>query len=171
MEIDQERKGQEKKFDTLCRPIVESLGLKLYDLEYNPGQKVLRLFIMNVATKSATIEECVSVDNALTDTFEKETWINDGITLEVSSPGIFRKLNQRCHFLSSVGEQIEIVLNSNARVLADGELKKIIKGEKKLVVILEGINIDSNEIQVNYKSKSFVLLFDEIKKAHLAPDI
>ena len=75
MDIHQERIGLEKKFFLLCDPVVQEAGYRLYDLEYITGQKLLRLFIQDPRTGSALIEDCVKVDHALSEPFEKEDWI------------------------------------------------------------------------------------------------
>ena len=60
MDIVKNRIGVEKKFWELCLSVVQEQGLALYDLEFLPGQKLLRLYIMNPETKSAVIEDCIN---------------------------------------------------------------------------------------------------------------
>src|SRR5690606_32231730 len=110
MEINQERSGLEKKFFLMCEPVVQEAGYRLYDLEYITSQKLLRLYIQDPRTGSALIDDCVKVDHALTEPFEKETWIPEDVVLEVSSPGVYRHLANLEHFQMSIGEIIAVVI-------------------------------------------------------------
>lgn len=110
MDIHQERIGLEKKFFLLCDPVVQEAGYRLYDLEYITGQKLLRLYIQDPRTGSALIEDCVKVDHALSEPFEKEDWIPEEITLEVSSPGVYRHIANLDHFKMSLGEMVAVVI-------------------------------------------------------------
>ena len=105
MDIHRERTGVEKKFYHMCEPVVQEAGYRLYDMEYVPTSKVLRLYIQDPRTGSAVIDDCVKVDHALSPAFETETWIPEDVVLEVSSPGVYRHLSTLEHFKTSIARR------------------------------------------------------------------
>jgi ribosome maturation factor RimP len=169
MDINQERTGLEKKFFLMCGPVVQETGYRLYDLEYIATQKVLRLYIQNPATGSALIEDCVKVDNALSPSFETETWIPEDIVLEVSSPGVFRHISNLEHFKMSLGEILGVVIMGQ---LSDEQVKnapKGIKGEKKF----RGKLLEAGEESFTIEVSGFPLKlnYKQVKKVNLDPDL
>ena len=119
------REGIEKKFFEMCLECVEAQGLELYDLEYIKGQKTLRLFIMNKETKTANLDDCILVDRSLTPYFEENTWIPEDVTLEVSSPGIYKKLRLKEHFEMVLGERVKLKFRGNLEGVDPKVAKKI----------------------------------------------
>lgn len=169
MDIQQERSGLEKKFYHLCEPVVQEAGYRLYDLEYVTGQKLLRLYIQDPRTGSALIEDCVKVDHALSEPFEKEEWIPEAITLEVSSPGVYRHISNLEHFKMSIGETIVVVITGQ---LSDEQIEgapKGIKGEKKFRGKL--ISADQENYVIEVKGFSLKLNYKQTKKVNLDPDL
>jgi len=169
MDIQQERNGLEKKFYLLCGPVVQEDGYRLYDLEYVTGQKLLRLYIQDPRTGSALIDDCVKVDHALSEPFEKEDWIPEEVTLEVSSPGVYRHISNLEHFKMSLGEIVSVVILGQ---LSDDQTvgaPKGIKGEKKF----RGKLIEANEehFVIEVKSFSLKLNYKQTKKVNLDPDL
>jgi ribosome maturation factor RimP len=155
MKLDIERTGVEKKFFDLAQKLTSENELELYDLEYIPAKGILRVFIMNPATKTAVIEDCAKIDNAF-DPYLEESWVPD-FTLEVSSPGMFRTLKTRRHFEISVGEFIKLTLVEALM----GDLKPRVKLEQ----------VKEEILVVNYKNKNLDVSFEQIKKAQLDPSI
>jgi len=169
MDINRERTGLEKKFYLLCAPVVEEAGYRLYDLEYVATSKVVRLYIQDPRTGSALIEDCVKVDHALTEPFEKETWIPEDITLEVSSPGVYRHLSTIEHFKMSLNEILGVIIMGQ---LSDEQVKdapKGIKGEKKFRGKLLEVTPENFTIEV--KGYPLKLTYEQVKKINLDPDL
>ena len=91
-------------------PVIEDLGYELYDLEdlQYQGQRILRVSIDH--EQGIQLEDCVRIDQMLQKLFEENDPIEEGYTLEVSSPGIFRVLKNPEHFRRFTGERIKIRL-------------------------------------------------------------
>lgn len=168
MEFAVNRTGIEEKFFNLCTKVCRENGYVLYDLEYIIGPKLLRVYIMNESTKSALIEDCIKVDNALTPYFETETWMPLEITLEVSSPGIFRQLKTLEHFTQVKSHPISIVLNKNLAEMGIKEFPKSIISQKKLMGKLK--EIESDKILLEIESFNIPIIFTNIKRANLEMD-
>ena len=98
----------EKKTAEYIRPILDELGFSLYDLEYvkEAGEYFLRAFIDK--PEGITIEDCVSVSRRMNEILDREDYISDAYTFEVSSPGVERRLRTDEHFAGAVGELVRI---------------------------------------------------------------
>lgn len=165
MELIQERSGVEGKFFTLCSKVALENGLELYDLEYVVGSKLLRLYIMDKKTKTALIEDCAKIDHALTPYFETETWMPDEVTLEVSSPGVYRGLRTLEHFSMAVDKNISVVLNKNLNGEDYKEMPRSITAEKKLKGKLK--QVLDNKLELEIGKFLVPVTFDNIKRANL----
>ncbi|MDA9793210.1 hypothetical protein N9B72_01370, partial [Bacteriovoracaceae bacterium] len=143
-------------------------GLQLYDMEYFATQNLLRLFIMNEETKSAVIEDCSKVDRAFDPYFETQEWLPE-ISLEVSSPGMFRRLKSLEHFEAVVGERICITLLEKFSPEKYPDFSKKIYKEKRFKGVLASIATEG--IEFNLENKNILIKFNNIKKANLEPDV
>ncbi len=167
MVLKSESTGVEKKFYELCSKLCAELNLEIYDLDYLKGSHTLRVFIMDPATKTAVIEDCSRLDRALTPFIEEEEWMPSELTLEVSSPGMFRHLSSVKHFEMSIDQDIQFSVM--ARLVSEKfpGLPKSLQGERKIIgklksVDSEGICVIANDFELNLK-------YEEIKKANLEP--
>ncbi len=168
MDITKERIGLEKKFWTLALEVVRGQELELYDLEYLPGQHLLRLYIMNPETKSAVIEDCIKVDHAMTPFFETEVWMPEEVTLEVGSPGVYRNVNSLAHFQMGLGEIHSVtIMGSVDEVLNPGLPKKIVGAKKFRGELLE---VKPELIVLNIEDHKVSIQLSAIKKAQVDPD-
>lgn len=168
MDITKNRLGVEKKFWELCVPVVQGQGLSLYDLEFLPGQKLLRLYVMNPETRSAVIEDCIKVDHALTPFFETETWMPAEVTLEVGSPGVYRHVASLAHFQMGLGETHSVtIMGSLDAALNPGAPKKILAAKKFTGELLEAtpaaVVLDTDDGKVT-------IALSSIKNAQVDPD-
>lgn len=160
-----ERTGMEKRFFELCERVIPEQGLELYDLDYLPGSGELRVFIRNPQTQTAQLEDCMRVDRALSPSLE-EDWTPEKLTLEVSSPGLFRPLRTVAHFQETVGEMVSLQL---AQKLEDEGLSKATKSTKKIVALLKEVAPEG--IKIELEGQVVSLAFDQIKKANLETDL
>jgi len=163
------RTGIEKKFFDLCSKIAKNENLEVYDLDYIPGSRSLRVTIINRETNTACLEECVRVDKALTPYFETEDWLPETILLEVSSPGLFRQLNTIEHFRSVEGETITLNLAKKLSHEQVVGIPKSLLNNKKIMGILE--ETKEHGIALNIAKFSCFIAFENIKKANLESDI
>lgn len=101
------RQQIEEITETLLTPIAAAHGVRIYDVEYVKEGKefFLRAFIDRDG--GVTIDDCVDVSHDLSDALDREDPIPDAYTLEVSSPGLGRRLTKDRHFAASIGESVE----------------------------------------------------------------
>ena len=169
MDINHKRDGLEKKFFLMCEPVVQEAGYRLYDLEYNSQQKLLRLYIQDPRTGSALIEDCVKVDKSLSPAFETNDWIPEDVVLEVSSPGIYRHIANLEHFKTSINEMVAVVIMGQLSEEQVKDAPKGIKDGKKFRGKLVEVNADNFVIVVN--SFQLKINYPQVKKINLDPDL
>ncbi len=98
----------ENRTEELLGPVAGECGVRIYDVEYvKEGQDhFLRAYIDKEG--GVNIGDCESVSRALSDILDREDYIGEAYILEVSSPGLGRKLTKDRHFQNSLGEEVEI---------------------------------------------------------------
>lgn len=106
----------EDRVTALLTVPISKLGVELLDVEYNGG--TLRIL---VDTEHAPLEGGVdsntlaTVNRAIGPILEEEDPIPGRYTLEVSSPGVERRLAKFEHYDRSIGEEVVVKLLSGAR--------------------------------------------------------
>ncbi len=115
------------KAEPLLEAVAREQGVELYDLEYvkESGDMILRLYIDKDG--GVDINDCERVSRAAEAVLDAEDPIPAAYVLEVSSPGIERKLKKESHFARYVGVKVEVRLFSP------------MNGRKKFVGILQGM--------------------------------
>ncbi len=176
MELIKSRTGIEKKFFDLCQKVVGEQGLELYGLDYISGQQLLRLYVQDPGTKTAQLDDCAKVDRALTPFIEEEEWMPQELTLEVSSPGVYRDVKEAILFKDLVGERVVLSLNQKMTsddVVSSGEIsglvKKLLK-DKKVIVWIDSFAEDHMLVKPEENSNELIKVsFENIKKANVEP--
>lgn len=98
----------EARAEEILLPILDELGLELYDVEYmkEAGSYYLRAYIDREG--GVTIDDCEAVSRAYSPKLDEADFISDAYTLEVSSPGLGRPLRRERDYEKSVGKNLEI---------------------------------------------------------------
>ena len=131
--------------------IVNSHNLDLYDIEYEKeGSKMyLRVFLEKTDVQDVDIDTCVVISKEINEFLDNNEINNEEYLLEVSSPGIIRRLKTVDHYKKQIGNTIKIKT-----------FKKIDGFESKEVdVNLESVEEDG----ITIEGKK--VLFKEISKA------
>lgn len=168
MELEKKRTGIELKFYELASKIVSEFQYELYDLEYISGSSTLRVFIMDPATKTAVIEDCIKVDRAFDEYVEDASWVPNDFVLEVSSPGVFRSLKTLDHFEKVIGEVIKVSITGKL----EAEQAKLLTKSQKAQSQFRGTLLETSKdkIIIETTDAKVSLNFSQIKKAALDPD-
>lgn len=137
----------EKKVWELAEPITVQEECFIYDVEYvkEGGVWFLRVYIDKDG--GVSLDECEAVSRALSTALDKADPIQQNYYLEVSSPGIERKLKTKEHFDRYIGETIDI------------GLYKAIKKSKQLTGKL--ISFEDDVITVEVDGEGFELPLKE----------
>ncbi|OCL84514.1 ribosome maturation factor RimP [Arcobacter porcinus] len=119
--------------------IVENSGLKLYDIvKLKENNK--DIFRVVVSSKDGVnLDKCADISRLISPLLDVEDPIYGKYFLEVSSPGIERKLRKTEHFIASVGELVRV--KTNGLAVYEGELVEA--NEDKI-----SIRFEDNEIEI-----------------------
>ena len=140
-------------------PILESLGLDLWDLEFQKqGPKwLLRVYIDREIGGGVTLHDCEVVSRDLGMALDVEDIIPHAYTLEVSSPGLDRSLSKPEHFVRFSGSEIKVktfqkigdekVFRGKLLGLAEGIVKLELKSGEVLEIPLSNITKASLEVE------------------------
>lgn len=122
---------------------VKGCGVDLYDIQLTKEHKtnILRVYI--TSKYGVNLDTCANVSRMISPLLDVEDPISGKYNLEVSSPGIERKLKTLHHFECSVGEYVKIKEYST----------ETFKG-KLLDVTKEGVitvdDIDNGEVKIKF---------------------
>jgi len=141
---------------TMLEPTVERLGYELADLEVRLGGKsgLVRVFIDK--PDGIGLDDCEKVSLAVSALLDVEDPLPGNYSLEVSSPGLDRKLTKVEHFQRFMGETVKVQL----RFPKEG--RRRFRGQLKAV--------DDENIVVEVDGESYSLALSMIDTARLVPD-
>ena len=137
--------GTEKKVYELVKPIIEKIGYIVYDVIYEKEgqQNYLRIFIDK--EDGISINDCETVNNAITDILDEKDYIKNAYMLEVSSPGIERRLRSTEHYKQNIDKTIEIHTFSNIENTKEKHISGILKQVDDENIILQ---VEEKEITI-----------------------
>lgn len=145
----------------LLEPEVESLGFELTDIEVSlsSGGGVLRLFIDKPDSSpenGVTLDDCEKVSRQVSAVLDVEDPIPGEYTLEVSSPGMNRRLVKAAHFERFAGSRVKL------------KLKRLVDGRRNLKGRLAGY--EAPNVLVEEGRETIAVPLEEIDTARLVPD-
>ena len=124
-----------EKFEENISPYVKELDLELADVEYvsEGGYNYLRVYVEK-KDGDTTLDDCVALSRKI-DTLADEI-IKEKFFLEVSTPGLERKLKKERDFIRFVGEKVKIYTRSQVegRKAFEGLIEKY---EDGVIFLLE----------------------------------
>ena len=87
---------------------VESLGANLYDIVSvrEHDKNIFRVLV--TAENGISLDKCAEISRMISPILDVDEPMSGEYTLEVSSPGIERKLKKPEHFIASVGELVKV---------------------------------------------------------------
>jgi len=108
------------------KKVLEDCGVNLYDTEstMENEQKIYRIFITQEG--GVTLDKCAEITRIISPILDLDPPMSGKYALEVSSPGIERKLTTLAHFKQSIGENVKVKLEGE-------EVNTNIKGKLMLV--------------------------------------
>jgi len=139
----------------LLEPTVERLGYELADLEVRLATHggLIRLFIDK--PDGIGLEDCEAVSRAVSALLDVEDPVPGNYSLEVSSPGLDRKLTKAAHFQRFIGDSVKV------------KLRLPLDGRRRFRGVLMAQDDDSIVVEVDGQTYSLPLKM--IDTARLAP--
>ena len=112
---------------------VESLGANLYDIVSTKAHDRNIFRVLVTTPNGISLDKCAEISRMISPILDVDEPMGGEYILEVSSPGIERKLRKKEHFISSVGEKVKI--KNFAMEIYKGEL--IFADNEKIIVKTE----------------------------------
>ena len=148
---------EEQKIISLLSEPLKIAGFNLIEVKVGMlnAQKTIQLYIDS--PNSIQIDDCINVNQITKNIFGKTKQYYNDYALEVSSPGIFRKLKTPDHFKSSTGKRIKVHLQKKIEGLmtVTGDLQKC---DEETICILQDAN-----------SSDMIIPYSLISRANLEP--
>jgi ribosome maturation factor RimP len=163
----------------IAERVAASYGLEVFDLELRGGGKArtLRIFLdrsgSGEANAGVTLEDCANVSREMSTILDVEEAVGGGsYTLEVSSPGLDRKLFREADYVRFVGSRIKLMtyepVNGNRHF--EGRLQTFADG--KLLLDTTPVSKNKKKAKKQPEAPSEVeIAFGNIEKANLVPEI
>jgi len=126
------------KLQKLIEPAVEQLGYELTDLEVRLGGQggLLRLTIDK--PDGIDLDDCEKVSHAVSALLDVEDPVPGNYNLEVSSPGLDRKLTKVEHFQRFEGETLKVTMRFPIAGRRRFRGKLVSSNEEDIVVEVDG---------------------------------
>jgi ribosome maturation factor RimP len=125
--------------------IVQSLGADLYDIEVVSEFDETILRIMITKQGGVNLDDCADISREISLFLDVNPPIEHEYRLEVSSPGIERKLIKPKHFMQSIGEKVKL------KIVEEGLVIGILKDadDKEIAVDVDGETKTFTYLQIN----------------------
>jgi len=117
--------------DTQIAKIIEANGAALYDTEVVTEfeETIYRVLVTKVG--GVTLDLCATISHELSPFLDVHPPMSERYRLEISSPGIERKLSKPVHFENAVGEKVKLKLG------AGDKLKGLLKSADNNGIVVE----------------------------------
>ena len=138
----------------LIEPVVIGLGYQLWGIEKVQQGRRVTLKIYIDAKDGVTIEDCAKVSRQVSGLLDVEDPISGDYLLEVSSPGIDRRLFKPEHFNLCKGEKIQVTL------------RQAFEGQRKWKGVLCGLDEGDAVLRVD-DTQEIVLPLASIERARV----
>ena len=146
----------EHAIEALLAPVIQSLGLELWGIDYRggTGNGLLRVYI-DVAERAVTLEDCERASREISALMDVHDPIDSQYTLEVSSPGLDRPLFKAEQFARFIGETAKV------------EMEFPVDGRRRFQGAILAVNGDV--VSLKHDGQAVELAVESMQKAKLVP--
>lgn len=151
------RESYEARTEELITPILERMNFELVDVEFvkEGGIWYLRAYIDKEG--GITVNDCEAVAREMNEILDREDYVEESYTFEVSSPGLGRPLKKEKDYVRSMGKELEI--RTYRAINREKEFYGILKAYDDKTVTIE--NGDGEELTFEKKEIALIrLAFD-----------
>ncbi|GJL71296.1 MAG: ribosome maturation factor RimP [Nitrosomonas sp.] len=139
------------ELDNLLEPTLASMGYELVEVEQLAHGKLLRIFVDKDG--GVSIDDCVLISNHLSKLLAVENI--DYSRLEVSSPGMDRRLKKEADFYRFREERVKL------------KLRVALQGRKNFEGIL--LEVNNGKLKLEVEGKELEIELSNLEKARLVP--
>jgi len=117
--------------DTQIAKIIEANGAALYDTEVVTefDETIFRVLVTKVG--GVSLDLCATISHELSPFLDVHPPMSERYRLEISSPGIERKLTKTVHFKNAIGEKVKL------KITGGDKLKGILKSADNNGIVVE----------------------------------
>ena len=135
--------GITQKINEIIETLLLPLDFELYDIELNGG--ILKVTINS--NNGITVDELADLNRKISSELDEKDLIKNKYTLEVSSPGLERKLRRQEHYLGAINEVISVKLGPHVEGERryEGQLVKI----NESILTIQPSNSTQVELNLN----------------------
>lgn len=137
---------------SLIQPIVDDLGLDLYDLEFGGGVLKITVDTPPGSPGGIDVDQLSRVTRLVSREFDHSDPIPGHYTLEVSSPGLERTLRTPRHFGREVGKRVAI------------RLRHLVQGERRVTGDLIAADRDTFTVRLDSGVEQ-AISYDDVDRA------
>ena len=148
----------ERLIKLLTAPI-RSQGYELLEIGFKRHGSSQTVQLIIDSTHGVGIDDCVTVNQVAQEIFDSENPISGSYTIEVSSPGIFRKLKTAEHYQTFTGKRIKVRMHQK------------IHGVKDVVGKLEESTEQEIRMRLESDGSELIIPYSLITKANLEPEL
>ena len=144
-----------QELTSLIEPVVTGLDCELWGLEYiNRGKhSVLKIYIESAS--GVDVGDCARISRQVSSLLDVEDPLKGRYTLEVSSPGMDRRLFTRAQYEAYKGARIKLSLRSSY------------EGKRKYTGLLVGI--EDGDVVLRVGDEEILFPFEEVDKTNVIP--
>ncbi len=145
-----------ERLQSLIEPVVVSMGCELWGIDYVPqgNRSLLKIYIDSA--EGVNIGDCERVSRQVSSVLDVEDPVEGRYTLEVSSPGLNRRLFDLSQYPAFFGAKVKI------------ELHLPFEGRRKFSGQLCGI--ENDEVIIRVDEEEYVLPIDDIERANVVAE-
>ena len=117
--------------ETQIAKIIEANGAALYDIEIVTEfeETIFRVLVTKVG--GVSLDLCADISHELSPFLDVHPPMSQKYRLEISSPGIERKLTKKVHFENAVGEKVKL------KIVGGEKLKGVLKSADNDGIVVE----------------------------------
>ncbi len=149
--------GAAAAVENIVRPVVEEMGLRLWDVRFEKEGPDWFLRVLIDRDEPLDTDTCEAVSRAIDPLLDQADPIDQSYYLEVGSPGLGRRLTRPEHYEALVGQKCAARL-----IRPDEEGRRELEGT--LVGLADGIvtlHTEQGDVTFPLKSAGFVKLCDD----------
>ncbi len=146
----------EKLFLELIETVLGPLGYRAVDVDVHVGPtSIVRLFVeWQDPSKRIGLQDCAEASRLLDPVMENVEWLPGAYNLEVSSPGLDRRLRLKADFEKAVGKDIRLKLEKSKEGFGAKPWGTLSRVDDDLLVFVQN-------------KKEFSVGFGDVRQAHV----
>lgn len=142
----------------LIEPVVEGLGFRLWGIERLSRGKHTALKVYIDAEAGISVDDCARVSRQISSLLDVEDPIPGEYILEVSSPGMDRRLFTKAQFEEFAGVLVRI------------SLRRAYEGRKRYKGLLAGLEGDDVILRTD-EEEEFLFPLEQVERANVIPEV